>query len=311
MRSGSPVGQLRQLKRVAVFGAKTVRTIFNNQTEVAKAYMFSRSQKRPWSTGYVAYRRKYLSAVLQDPELLKVFNTTEEIPQGYGHRLDARMIEIPWVLSRLPEQAIRILDAGSSLNHFEVISSPKLRDKSLTILTLAPEANCYWEQGISYVYDDLRDAPFKNGLFDVVTCVSTIEHLGMDNSFYAEKLDAARPGSQKAYLTAAQELKRVLKPGGTILITFPFGTYQNLGWFQQFNAEMADELIDAFQPKMIHEAIFRYLPDGWVKSTREACAECEFFDVRQSKYFDPTSTIEYPPDFPAGERAVACLELRL
>jgi hypothetical protein len=31
--------------------------------------------------------------------------------------------------------------------------------------------------------------------------------------------------------------------------------------------------------------------------------------VHRSKYFDPESIIEYPPDYPAGERAVACLEL--
>jgi hypothetical protein len=56
--------------------------------------------------------------------------------------------------------------------------------------------------------------------------------------------------------------------------------------------------------------MFRYDPDGWRVSDRPSCADCQFFDVRTSKYFDRNSEIEYPSDYPAGERAVACLELR-
>ena len=83
----------------------------------------------------------------------------------------------------------------------------------------------------------------------------------------------------------------------------------NHGWFQQFDAALVDTLLSAFEPSRHHESIYQYHPDGWQLSNREACKECEFFDVHTSKYSDPNSTIEYPPDYPAGERAVACLEL--
>jgi hypothetical protein len=107
-----------------------------------------------------------------------------------------------------------------------------------------------------------------------------------------------------------KELKRVLKPGGTLYVTLPFGRYEDHGWLQQFDAGLMDELIKAFGPTHLAETIFRYEPDGWKLSDRTACAQCQFFDVFTSKYFDPGSTIEFPPDYRAGEGAVACLELR-
>lgn len=105
-------------------------------------------------------------------------------------------------------------------------------------------------------------------------------------------------------------MKRVLKPGGTLYISFPFGKYEHHGFFQQFDAQLTDTLVDAFAPAHVSEAIFRYDPDGWKLSDRNACSQCEYFDVHKSKYFDPTSTIEYASDYTAGVRAVACLELR-
>jgi hypothetical protein len=131
----------------------------------------------------------------------------------------------------------------------------------------------------------------------------------MDNTMYAEDLAIAKRSDPSEFVLAVKELKRVLKKGGSLFISFPFGRYENHGWFQQFDSELVDTLIAAFAPSRHHEAIFQYHPDGWQLSNREACKNCEFFDVHTSKYSDPTSTIEYPPDYPAGERAVACLEL--
>lgn len=98
-------------------------------------------------------------------------------------------------------------------------------------------------------------------------------------------------------------------PGGTLYISFPFGIYEDHGWFQQFDAGLTDTLIECFAPRATRESYFKYEPNGWVLSDRTACAGCRSFDVHQSKYFDPNSTVEYPPDFPACERAVACLAL--
>jgi SAM-dependent methyltransferase len=270
---------------------------------------YLKSDRRPWRTGYNEYREQYLKQVISDPDILRAFAENGPLPNGYGFRLDARIIEIPWVISRLSERNGLLLDAGSALNYEFVLQSPALAEKRVTIVTLAPEGDAYWRLGVSYVFGDLRNLDFRDELFDSIACISTIEHVGMDNSLYAGKADIARRTDSRDFLQAIQELKRVLKPGGVLFVSFPFGRYENHGWFQQFDAPLVDTLVAGFSPSQARETIFRYNPGGWSISDRASCAECEFFDVHESRYFDPNSTTEYPSDYPAGERALACLDL--
>ncbi len=267
------------------------------------------SDRRPWRTGYGVYRARYLAQITHDESMLEIFRKSESLPDRYGYRLDARMVEIPWALSHLAIREGRLLDAGSSLNSTAVLDSPALAPYKITIATLAPESACYWQMGVSYTYGDLRQLDFRDGWFDAVICISTIEHVGMDNTRYAASTRAAQAGSSMDFVVAVKELKRVLKMGGALLITFPFGEYEDHGWFQQFDSARVNTLIDSFRPMRVSEAVFRYEPDGWKLSNRAACTHCRFFDVRTSKYFDHSSTIGYPADFAAGERAVMCLEL--
>jgi SAM-dependent methyltransferase len=270
---------------------------------------YLKSNRQPWTRGYDEYREQFLRNAIQDEAVLNILRDGQPLPEGYGFRLDARVVEIPWVLSRAGQRAGTFLDAGSALNYEFVLRSAPLRDKRVTIMTLAPEGDAFWRLGVSYVFGDLRELDFREELFDAVACISTIEHVGMDNTMYAGEKDIAQRGDPREFLNAVAELKRVLKPGGALYISFPFGRYENHGWFQQFDAELVDTLVAAFEPSLYTETIFKYEPTGWILSNRSACADCQFFDVHTSKYFDPNSSIEYPPDFPAGERALACLEL--
>jgi len=295
-------------KKVKTIISKTKRRLieFYNTIELNN---YLHSNRRPWRRGYDVYKNKYLKETLTNPALLDIFLTFQPLPKNYGYRLDARLVEIPWVISQLKKGSLKILDAGSSLNNEVVVTSPGLSEKNLTIITLAPEGVCFWENGISYIFGDIRNLDLRDETFDSIICISTIEHVGMDNSMYDKRNPYAIPSSQKDFLIAIKELKRVLKTGGALFCTFPFGKYENHGWFQQFDSKLTDTLIEGFDPIKYSEKVFKYNPDGWILSDRESCMDCQFFDVHISKYFDPKSTIEYPPDYPAGERAVVCLEL--
>lgn len=295
----------RRLLRMEDWCKQTARQFFEQRA--LDEYL--KSDRRPWRAGYNLYRLKYLSAQVRDEFVLQVFRHAQALPPNYGFRVDSRAVEIPWVLARLAQRAGRLLDAGSALNLECVLSAPALAPHKITITTLAPEAVCYWFRGVSYVFGDLRDLDFRDDWFDAVACISTIEHVGMDNAMYAHNSETARRSNAQDFVRAVKELRRVLKPGGSLYITFPFGRYEDHGWFQQFDAALADQVIAAFAPTQLQETVFRYDPDGWKLSERGECAECCYFDVHASKYFDPHSQIEYPPDFPAGERAVMCLEL--
>lgn|SRR5574341_406626 len=286
-----------------------VRTFTFDQIKRRRLANYLRSERRPWSAGYAEFREDYLRNAIVDQALLRSLRNGQELPEGYGFRLDARVIEIPWVLARAADRTGSLLDAGSALNYDFVLQSSALRDKKITIITLAPESDAFWRLGVSYVFGDLRKLDFRDELFDAVACISTIEHVGMDNTMYAGDTRIAQRSDPREFLAAVSELKRVIKPGGVLYISFPFGRYENHGWFQQFDSQLVDKLLDGFDPSSHTEAIYKYEPTGWILSNRAACADCQFFDVHTSKYFDPNSTLEYPPDFPAGERALACLEL--
>jgi len=281
------------------------RHLYNKR--VLKDYLHS--DRRPWRRGYDLYKNKYLEEILNDPAILDIFSKSQPLPENYGYRLDARLVEIPWVLAHLNNQKGSLLDAGSSLNNDVVLSSPPLKNKRISIITLAPESQCYWNLGISYLFGDLRNLDFRDNLFDSIACISTIEHIGLDNTMYLKNEPSDSGKNKHDFLSAIKEIKRVLKPGGRFYCTFPFGEYEDHGWFQQFDSKFADQLIIGFDPKGQKEAVFRYDADGWKISDRSSCAHCQFFDVHTSKYFDSASTIDFPPDYPAGERAVLCLEL--
>ena len=300
------------MSTVLTIASRLKGTVGKTAWEVVKRKRLAsylKSDRRPWREGYDEYREKCLSEAVNDASLLDDFAENRSLPSGYGYRLDARIIEIPWVLSRIRKTEGRFLDAGSALNYDFMLKSDALREKQTTIVTLAPEAQAFWQFGVSYVFGNLRNLDFRDERFDAIACISTIEHIGMDNTMYANDAVIAQRSDPSEFVLALKELNRVLRNGCSLYITFPFGRYENHGWFQQFDGTLVDALLEAFSPSRHQEVIFQYHPDGWQLSDREACKDCEYFDVHSSKYGHPTSTIEYPPDYPAGERAVACLEL--
>ncbi len=260
--------------------------------------LFLAGGKKPWSRGYDVYKNRSLRHALGPGG----FARTGSLPSGFGFRLDERIVEYPWFFSLLPESPGKLLDAGSILNHEVVIGHPKLKNKDVFISTLAPEENCFWQDRISYVFDDLRRSCFREDFFDWIACISTLEHVGMDNTrFYCRTDLGQADGRQDVHLDAIRDFHRILRPGGTLFLTVPFGKAKNHGWFQVFDQGMADQVIHAFAPRKAEETVYRYRPDGWTVSDREEAKDATFFDIRERK--------DYDPDFAAGSRAVICLKL--
>ncbi len=252
--------------------------------------------KKPWSFGYNAYKEKHLKKVLSGGE----FNVSE-LPPGYGYRIDERIIEYPWLLSRLPSGPGTLLDAGAILNHALIVSQPRLVEKKLFVSTLAPETVAFWKLGISYVYEDLRATCYRDNFFDWIVCLSTLEHIGLDNTLLYTQDNSKKENDINAYQKALIEFHRILKSGGTLYLSFPFGQYKDHGWFQVFDAPMVDNVIDVFSPSAVREDHFRYEADGWHISTREKSKNATCFDINVQKKYDA--------DYAAFSRAVVVLEL--
>jgi len=75
--------------------------------------------------------------------------------------------------------------------------------------------------------------------YATVIALSTIEHIGLTCEGYGTTADDPE-GDRKAI----EGCMRALKPGGTLLLTVPFGKSENRGWYRIYDDESLDRLLD-------------------------------------------------------------------
>jgi SAM-dependent methyltransferase len=221
--------------------------------------------KAPWSGGYFIEKEKQLEQYIKCPG---------NVDNCFAVGFDERIVEIPWVVNELNSYST-VLDAGSALNHSVILKHLTLQ--KLYIATLYPE-NYHDPSGINYVYEDLRDLPFKNQYFDAVASISTIEHIGLECSIYKNDEGLMnRDTTDGNYIDAVLEMKRITKPGGKIFISAPFGkrgVYHNS--FRQFDYEMVMELIECTIPVQYEVKYFAYTANGWKLSSPDFCKDFSY-----------------------------------
>jgi len=253
--------------------------------------------RRPWSPGYYTAKRRQIENAI-DAGLLRPGNV---LPSGFGFRIDERIIEYPWVYSRLPRKPGMMLDAGSALNWKFLINRVPVSDAKLCICTLGPEKRCYWRRSVSYVFDDLRSSMFRSESFDTIVSISTIEHIGLDNTLLYTADGTKKEDDETGFCAAVREFRRVIRPGGVCCITVPFGKACKRSWFQVFDSQKVQMVLDGFQPTSQEMEYFGYFPDGWRAAEPAELANATCFDRFQDKILDP--------DFAAAARGLVCMRL--
>lgn len=212
--------------------------------------------------------RRPLVQSLKHPEYF-----ADQLPPGYGRGMTERAVEFGWAAAQDPRGDV--LDAGSILNHGFTLDHFLPRMRSLTIVTLAPEKRSFSRPGLRYLYQDLRRLDLPDDSFDAVVSLSTLEHVGMDNTRYAAR-DAAQGDPDEEAHQAVRELVRVARPGAMLLISVPFGAAWRGEWFRVFSAAELDDLIAAAAPAQTQEWIYRRGDAGWQRTTRAGAADAAY-----------------------------------
>jgi len=175
---------------------------------------------------------------------------------------DERRIEIPWVISRYCGEA-HVLDVGYAYAppaYIDVLT--RLGAADLVGVDLAEPVEI---PGLRPVQADLRDLPFADRSFDLVHCISTIEHVGWDNTVYGQ----AAEHDERGMARALGELRRVLAPAGRLLITVPTGVSEHHGWFVQKPASEWMALFARANLRATEHEIYELGPGGWGSVTGE------------------------------------------
>jgi hypothetical protein len=275
--------------------------IFRTKTAIdaAAVPLYKLLGRRPWSFGYHTTKKRAIEVAIDQ----NAVRPGTDLVEGFGIGIDERVVEYPWLVGHLRDrkEGGRILDAGSTLNHDFVLERLPLKGADLTIMTLAPEKRCQWYDGYSYVFGDLRKTFFGDSVFDEIVSISTIEHIGLDNTLLYTSDRNRAESNEGDFLSAVQEFKRLLKPDGVCYITFPFGKHENFGWYQVFDKEMVNQLIQRFAPSSHAIEYFGYSRKGWQRARLEEVEGATTFDVHSGR--------GWREDRAASARAIACLRL--
>ena len=167
---------------------------------------------------------------------------------------DERVIEIPWVLARLGgRRALEVGYAFAEPSYLAALLRAGFEELAGVDLATADVP------GLDGVQADVRGLPFADRAFDLVLCVSTLEHVGADNTGYG--LPAEDDGASR--LTALRELRRVLAADGRLLITVPCGEPGDYGWFHQDDVRGWTRLFARAGFFVEEQEAYELTEDGW------------------------------------------------
>jgi SAM-dependent methyltransferase len=206
-------------------------------------------------------------------EAVYIDRAVDRTQNGQGTAdMTERVIEIPWVFRRVAARDGRVLDVGTA--HALDVYRRLLRRLPAGELHLVDLAPFDFEVAEAFVHQaDIRALPFPAGFFDATLCISTLEHIGLDNSEY---FDGRRdPADDEGDLTALRELARVTKPDGRVLVTVPGGKPGTYGWYRQYDRLTWEALTERAGLEIEEIEYFAHVAvHGWRPVQPAAIASC-------------------------------------
>jgi SAM-dependent methyltransferase len=172
---------------------------------------------------------------------------------------DERAIEIPWCLARYDGEA-RVLDVGYAfaepayLAGLVALGATDLAGVDLSRADVP---------GLRPVVGDVRALPLDDHAFELILCISTLEHVGRDNEVY----DVDAPREEEGDEAALRELRRVLTRHGRLLVSVPTGERDDQGWQLQRTPEDWIAVFERAGFLVFEDELYLRDADGWRTAT--------------------------------------------
>lgn len=151
-----------------------------------------------------------------------------------------RSIEYPWIAKNISEiKNCCVLDVGAKEG---LPSSDILLNNNNVVFTIDINASNSIQSNNRLIIKngDICSTPFNNEFFDAVIAVSTLEHIGILGRYGIDQPD------QEGDISAMVEIFRILKPGGKVFITLPYGVGKSLPLNRLYNVDRVNRLFEKY-----------------------------------------------------------------
>ena len=170
---------------------------------------------------------------------------------NFGADDSERFIEIPWAISLYGGEPV-VLDVGYAHAEERYISAllslsiPHLHGVDLVEKRI---------EGIIPHTIDIRKTSFPDHFFDLVFCISTLEHIGRDVSRYTHAATKIRGDGD---FEALREIVRITKNQGKIVLTVPYGRGGDNGWLINYDEDRLRRLVQSLPLQVRIEEYFMF-----------------------------------------------------
>ncbi len=202
-----------------------------------------------------------------------------------GSSSSERSVEYDWVLENLPSPKGKLLDIGSGVSYFP----HKLLYEGFEVYSLEVQKPIVQKSRITFKQGDTRETGFDKEFFDVITLVSTLEHIGL--GFYDD------PVYPDGDFKTIKEIERILKRGGLLILTTPFSERYLESWQRIYDHERLEKLTEGFN--LVKEIFFAKKGRRWILANRKEAERAGVWKLPVRK----EGKVGY------ASRAIACLVL--
>ena len=213
--------------------------------------------------------------------------TRNEFESQQFRRINERPIEYRFVFEQLTVLAPKkVLDIGTGTS-----ALPSLMRNTGSVVSAIDNVRDYWPRGMQnrhfHILDQDITRPAMEGGFDLVTCVSTLEHI--------EQHDAAVRG-----------MFSLVRPGGHVILTHPYNEQRYVrDVYREPGAGYGADL------PYIGQVFSRAQVDGWLRANQASVVVQEYWQCFEGELWTFGAAVQPPRRVAVTERhQLTCMLLR-
>lgn len=191
-------------------------------------------------------------------EIIKIILGRMGILKWY---FNERIVERPFFFTNLPDKMpLKILDVGCS----DSLMPVELAMLGHKVYCNDLKGYPYKCNNLKYIQKDVLKLPFPENFFDVIACISTLEHIGLEGDYGAHV-------EERKDKLAMQKMRYFLKNKGLLILTTPFGTKKRFASTRIYDSKEIKWISEGFKIKK--QKYYYYDGLNWKEASPEVLTE--------------------------------------